>query len=411
MYRLDPDTGKQKFFAKDGTKSVISAVISILIGMVVGTLIIIFVGLTRANISTNGMLEGVKLVFLGIFSTGREAGELTFGFNPVNLGNMLFRATPLIMTGLSVAVAFKTGLFNIGAPGQYLMGTTATLYVALMIPSDVVPAWLIWILAFLCGMIAGALWGSIPGILKAYLNINEVITCIMTNWIAANLVTWFIDAREFLKNSEEGGKVGYVKPTGSQVNGGILIAILMAVIVYIIISRTTFGYQLKACGSNRHAAKYAGINDKRSIVASMAIAGALSAAGASLYYLSGNTEFFWSTYQSLPSEGFNGIPVALLAANNPIGVVFTGIFMSMLNIAGTQLRTLTAYNEYITDIIIAAIVYLSAFSMIIRMFIYNAGKRKKEKKQIAEKPAMAAEAAAAADSGIQTAGAAEGGDK
>ena len=98
MYRLDPDTGKQKFFAKDGTKSVISAVISILIGMVVGTLIIIFVGLTRANISTNGMLEGVKLVFLGIFSTGREAGELTFGFNPVNLGNMLFRATPLIMT-------------------------------------------------------------------------------------------------------------------------------------------------------------------------------------------------------------------------------------------------------------------------------------------------------------------------
>lgn len=428
MYRLDPDTGKQKFFAKDGTKSVISAVISILIGMVVGTLIIIFVGLTRANISTNGMLEGVKLVFLGIFSTGREAGELTFGFNPVNLGNMLFRATPLIMTGLSVAVAFKTGLFNIGAPGQYLMGTTATLYVALMIPSDVVPAWLIWILAFLCGMIAGALWGSIPGILKAYLNINEVITCIMTNWIAANLVTWFIDAREFLKNSEEGGKVGYVKPTaangvetfdfgldkiftGSQVNGGILIAILMAVIVYIIISRTTFGYQLKACGSNRHAAKYAGINDKRSIVASMAIAGALSAAGASLYYLSGNTEFFWSTYQSLPSEGFNGIPVALLAANNPIGVVFTGIFMSMLNIAGTQLRTLTAYNEYITDIIIAAIVYLSAFSMIIRMFIDNAGKRKKEKKQMPEKPVIAAETAAATDSGIQTAGEAEGGDR
>lgn len=428
MYRLDPDTGKQKFFAKDGTKSVISAVISILIGMVVGTLIIIFVGLTRANISTNGMLEGVKLVFLGIFSTGREAGELTFGFNPVNLGNMLFRATPLIMTGLSVAVAFKTGLFNIGAPGQYLMGTTATLYVALMIPSDVVPAWLIWILAFLCGMIAGALWGSIPGILKAYLNINEVITCIMTNWIAANLVTWFIDAREFLKNSEEGGKVGYVKPTaangvetfdfgldkifpGSQVNGGILIAILMAVIVYIIISRTTFGYQLKACGSNRHAAKYAGINDKRSIVASMAIAGALSAAGASLYYLSGNTEFFWSTYQSLPSEGFNGIPVALLAANNPIGVVFTGIFMSMLNIAGTQLRTLTAYNEYITDIIIAAIVYLSAFSMIIRMFIDNAGKRKKEKKQMPEKSVISAETAAATDSGIQTAGEAEGGDK
>ena len=396
MYRLDPDTGKQKFFAKDGTKSVISAIISILIGMFVGTLIIIFVGLSRDNISTEGIVEGIKLVFFGIFSTGREAGELTFGFDQVNIGNMLFRATPLIMTGLSVAVAFKTGLFNIGAPGQYLMGTTASLYIALTIPTDVMPAWLIWIIAFLLGMLAGALWGAIPGILNAYLNINVVITCIMTNWIAANLVTWFFDSMEYLKNSEEGGKVGYIKPTaangvetadfgldklfaGSQVNGGILIAVLMAVIVYIIMSKTTLGYQLKACGNNRHAARYAGINDKMSIISSMAIAGALAAAGGSLYYLSGNTEFFWSTYQSLPDEGFNGIPVALLASNNPVGVIFTGIFMSMLNVAGTELRTLTAYNEYITDIIIASIVYLSAFAMIIKMFIDNRGKKKKEK--------------------------------
>lgn len=396
MYRLDLDTGKQKFFAKDGTKSVISAIISILIGMFVGTLIIIFVGLSRDNISTEGIVEGIKLVFFGIFSTGREAGELTFGFDQVNIGNMLFRATPLIMTGLSVAVAFKTGLFNIGAPGQYLMGTTASLYIALTIPTDVMPAWLIWIIAFLLGMLAGALWGAIPGILNAYLNINVVITCIMTNWIAANLVTWFFDSMEYLKNSEEGGKVGYIKPTaangvetadfgldklfaGSQVNGGILIAVLMAVIVYIIMSKTTLGYQLKACGSNRHAARYAGINDKMSIISSMAIAGALAAAGGSLYYLSGNTEFFWSTYQSLPDEGFNGIPVALLASNNPVGVIFTGIFMSMLNVAGTELRTLTAYNEYITDIIIASIVYLSAFAMIIKMFIDNRGKKKKEK--------------------------------
>ena len=141
-------------------------------------------------------------------------------------------------------------------------------------------------------------------------------------------------------------------------------------------SKTTFGYQLKACGSNRDAAKYAGINDKKNIIYSMAIAGALAGAGAALYYLAGNTEFFWSTYQSLPSEGFNGIPVALLAANHPIGVVFSGCFMSMLNIAGMQLKIMTAYNEYVTDIIIAAIVYLSAFSMIIKMFL---NKKKKQK--------------------------------
>lgn len=393
MYKIDPKTGKQKFYAKDGSKSVISAIISILIGMLVGTAIIVIVGLTSPEITGKGILEGIKLVFLGVFSTGRDGGDLSFGFNPVNMGNLLFRATPLIMTGLSVAVAFKTGLFNIGAPGQYLMGTTATLYVALTIPTETVPAWIVWILAFLAGIIAGALWGSIPGILKAYLNINEVITCIMTNWIAANLVTWFFDVRDTLKNSAEGGKVGYIRPTasngvetfdfgldklfpGSQVNGGIIIAIIIAVLMYIIMSKTTFGYQLKACGSNRHAAKYAGINDKLNIIYSMAIAGALSAAGASLYYLSGNTEFFWTTYQALPAEGFNGIPVALLASNHPVAVVFTGCFMSMLNIAGMQLKTLTAYNEYITDIIIASIVYLSAFAMIIKMFLNNRQKKK-----------------------------------
>lgn len=415
MYKINPDTGKQKFYSTDAAKSVLSAIISILIGMVVGMIIIIAVGLTKDGITSKGIFEGIKLVFLGLFSTGREAGELTFGFNPVNIGNMLFRGTPLIMTGLSVAVAFRTGLFNIGAPGQYLMGTTATLYIALTIPTETVPAWIVWILAFAGGMLAGAIWGCIPGILKAYLNINEVITCIMTNWIAANLVTWFFDVRDELKNAEEGGKVGYIKPTssngvetfdfgldklfpGSQVSGGIIIAILIAIVVYIVMTKTTFGYQLKACGSNRHAARYAGINDKLSIIASMAIAGALSAAGASLYYLAGNTEFFWSTYQMLPDEGFNGIPVALLASNNPIGVIFTGCFMSMLNISGMELKTLTAYNEYITDIIIASIVYLSAFAMLIKMFL---NKRQKKKKEVAE--AQSLETTEASDG--------EGGDK
>ena len=163
---------------------------------------------------------------------------------------------------------------------------------------------------------------------------------------------------------------------GSQINGGIIIAILFAVIVYIILDKTTFGYELKACGFNRYAAKYAGIKDKRNIILSMAIAGALSGAAGSLYYLSGNTEFFWSTYQSLPSEGFNGIAVALLAVNNPLAVALTGTFMSMLNVAGLQLKNLTSYNEYITDVIIAVIVYLSAFALVIKIWL---GERKKKK--------------------------------
>ena len=387
MPRKDPVTGKIKWYKSEGAIAVYSALISIVIGMAVGSIIVIVVGLTKSNISGAGIGEGIKLVFLGVFSTGRNsAGVLSFGFNGVNLGNMLFRAVPLIMTGLSVAVAFKTGLFNIGASGQFLMGTAGTLTVALTLGWTGCPKGIAWILAFLTGMILGGLWGAIPGIFKAYLNINEVITCIMTNWIAANLVTWWFDAHDVFKNSAEGGKVGYIIPlknvgvvtpkmlmnkifAGSQANGGFWIAVLIAIIVWVIMSKTTFGYELKACGANRHAAKYAGINDKKNIILSMAIAGCLAAAGASLYYLSGNTEFYWSTYQKLPQEGFNGIPVALLAANHPIGVIFSGIFMSMLNISGLQLKYLTAYNEYISDIIVAVIVYLAAFSMLIKTML------------------------------------------
>lgn len=395
-----------RLLQKDGAKTVLASLVSILIGLGVGSIVVLLVGLGNpATLGASGAWEGIRLIFGGLFSTGRStAGQLTWGFNPTSIGNMLFRATPLILTGLSVSVAFKTGLFNIGAPGQYLMGTAATLVIALSIPAGSLPRFVIWLLAFLGGMLAGALWGCIPGLVKAFLNINEVLACIMTNWIAANLVTWLFDGSSFC-NTVENTKTGYIYKTaygkvmadggwtyadgagvqtaklgldklfpGSQVNGGILIAILLAVGVYVLMTKTTLGYELKACGSNRHAARYAGINDKRNIVLSMAIAGSLSGAAASLYYLAGNTEFFWSTYQSLPAAGFNGIPVALLAANNPIGVIFTGCFMAMLNIIGLQMTNLTAYNEFITDVIIAVIVYLSAFSLLIKLWL---GGRKK----------------------------------
>ena len=373
-------------YQKDATKKVLASLISILIGLLVGVIVVVLVGLSKDTITGSGIWDGVRLIFFGILSNGRDsAGQLSWGYNAQSLGNMLFRATPLIMTGLSVAVAYKTGLFNIGAPGQYLMGTLASLMIALGIPSTSVPAGLVWILAFLGGCLAGALWGAIPGALKAFLNINEVLASIMTNWLAANLVTWAFDISNF-KNMVENTKSGYIYKTsyngvataklgldklfpGSQVNGGILIAIVIAILVYVLMTKTTMGYQLKACGSNRHAARYAGINDKRNIVLSMAIAGCLAGGGAALYWLSGNTEFYWSTYQSLPSIGFNGIPVALLAVSNPIGVIFTAIFMAMLDIVGQQLTGLTAYNEYITDVIISVIVYLSAFSLVIRAMI------------------------------------------
>ncbi|MGN1369146.1 MAG: ABC transporter permease [Aristaeellaceae bacterium] len=401
---------------KNGTQIILASLLSIVIGMLAGSIIITIVGLTNDTLGIKGVWDGIRIVFLGLFIKARDAaGNLVFAFNPQMMGNMLFRAIPVILTGLSVALANKTGLFNIGASGQYLAGTAATLFIALSMPvtgsemtawqasqgiahAVTFPAWFVWCLAFVGGMLAGALWGAIPGLLKALLNINEVLACIMTNWIAANLVTWAFDMSS-LKNVVENTKTGYIYKTsfngvetakmgldklfpGSQVNGGILIAAVLAVAVFIMLSRTTFGYELKACGSNRLAARYAGIRDKQSIVISMAIAGALAGAAGSLYYLAGNTEFFWSTYQSLPAEGFNGIPVALLAANNPVAVIFTGMFMSMLNICGLQLKNLTNFNEYITDVIIAVIVYLSAFSLVMKMLIGKIGQKRSGKEDV-----------------------------
>ena len=375
---------KKNLLKNDAVQSLLASLGCIVFGLLVGYIVLLF-------IQPKGAGKAILTIIENFFTYNRAETQMKY------LGSTLVKTAPLLMCSLSILFAYKVGLFNIGAPGQYLISTMATLMIALSIPSSSVPTWIIWILAFLGGCLAGALWGALPGLAKACLNINEVLACIMTNWVAANLVTWMFDISNF-KNTVENTKSGYIYKTsfngvatpklgldklfpGSQVNAGILVAILLAIAMYILMTKTTLGYELQACGANRHAARYAGIKDKRNIVLSMAIAGALAGAGAALYYLSGNTEFYWSTYQSLPAEGFNGIPVALLAVNNPIAVIFAGVFMAMLKIVGQQLTNLTAYNEYITDVIIAVIVYLSAFSLVIRMMLSG---RKKKKIAVAD---------------------------
>ena len=381
---------KNQTLWNDGTKTVVASLLSILMGIVFGGVLLFVVALCL-KMPLSSAWEGFRIVLGGVFNTGRnyDAGSaLTFGLNARLIGDMLFRATPLIMTGLSVALAYKTGLFNIGAPGQYLMGTAMSIIVALSIDTSAVPSFLVWILAFLAAIAAGALWGCIPGFFKAYLNVNEVITSIMTNWIAANLVTLLFEGSSYINNVDY-GKTGYTLKTatngvataklgldlgGSNANAGFLVAILFAVVAYVVINKTTFGYELRACGSNKNAARYAGMNEKRNIVLSMAIAGGLAAAGAALYFLQGDVEFSWHTSMTLPATGFNGIPVALLASCSPIGCIFSGMFMAYLTISGNQLSTFTAYNEYIANIIIAVIVYLSAFTLFFKGLM---SKRKK----------------------------------
>ena len=366
--------------SSEGLKSLSASLLCIFGGIFVGFVVLVLLSVFNPRIGFAEAVRGILIVLGGPFSGG---GNSLFQF-----GNMLFNATPLILTGLSACIAFKTGLFNIGAPGQYLMGAMVTLIVSLSIPSAAVPSLVIWLLALICGTLAGALWGAIPGFFKAYLNVNEVIVCIMTNWIAANVVSWVFNGSKFINVAES--KVNFIMKTevnniatatfgldkifsgGSVVSyadASIFLAICVAIALYVVMNKTTFGYELKACGYNRDGAKYAGMNEKRNLLLAMAIAGGLAAMGASIWCLNGHQDFKWETYQTLPVDGFNGIPAALLAGNNPIGIIFTAIFLKYINVGGSNLAANTAFNEYVSQLMVAMIVYFSGFARYISMLL------------------------------------------
>ena len=363
--------------SSEGLKSLSASLLCIFGGIFVGFVVLVLLSVFNPRIGFAEAVRGILIVLGGPFSGG---GNSLFQF-----GNMLFNATPLILTGLSACIAFKTGLFNIGAPGQYLMGAMVTLIVSLSIPSATVPSPVIWLLALICGTLAGALWGAIPGFFKAYLNVNEVIVCIMTNWIAANVVSWVFNGSKFINVAES--KVNFIMKTEvnniatatfgldkifsvvSYADASIFLAICVAIALYIVMNKTTFGYELKACGYNRDGAKYAGMNEKRNLLLAMAIAGGLAAMGASIWCLNGHQDFKWETYQTLPVDGFNGIPAALLAGNNPIGIIFTAIFLKYINVGGSNLAANTAFNEYVSQLMVAMIVYFSGFARYISMLL------------------------------------------
>lgn len=381
------------FFSTDGAKSVISSLLCIVAGILVGFIVLVILALTSDMIPLSDAFRGLGIILAGPFASG---GSRNIAFV---LGDMLFESAPLLLTGLSVAIAFKTGLFNIGAPGQYLMGAMGSVIVALSVPTTPQTAFWVWLLALVVGMLCGMLWGLIPGLFKAFLNVNEVIVCIMTNWIAANVVSWvFNNNKQFINTA--GGKTAYTLPTtangvqtpklgldkifpGSNIDIGIFVAILVAVGIFILMNKTTLGYELKACGHNKNAAKYAGMNEKRNIMLSMAIAGGLAAIGASLYYLNGGAELACNTYGKLPDNGFNGIPVALLASNNPLGVIFSSVFLRFIDKGGYNLAGFTAYNEYVSDLIIAVIIYFAGFSKLIKDML---SRRKAKASEVTAKP-------------------------
>ena len=350
--------------------SVLAALLCIVIGMAVGFLVLL--AINPAHAWGDGFVRIIKGGF-------HDA--------PYGVGKELANAAPLIMTGLSVAFAFKTGLFNIGAAGQYTLGAYGALYCAIMLKMP-------WYVCLIVATILGGIWGAIPGFFKAYFNINEVITSIMFNWIGLYLVNELIyqngtgpmyDVRNtrtlnLSKNAEFAQSIipDFGLNKMFQTNSttiAIFLAAAVAILIWVILNKTTFGYELKACGLSRDAAQYAGINSKRNIVLSMVISGALSGIGGGIYYLAGTGQYVIE--KSILGMGFNGIPVALLASSNPVGTIFSALFISYIQVGGAAMQP--AYSSETIDIVIAVIIYLAAFALLMRGVIAKAVSGRKEK--------------------------------
>ena len=335
--------------------SFLSSLTAIIIGLLFGLVILFISNAPQA-------LKGFQIILKGGFSGGAKG-----------LGDTLYFATPLIMTGLSVGFAFKTGLFNIGAPGQFVVGSFFAVYVGIVFTGL---GSMQWVAALLAGLIGGALWGLIPGLLKAYKNVNEVIASIMMNYIGMYMVNMIVRNSttlfDTLRNQSRYPSANAIIPKmglnaifpGSSVNGGFFIAVLAVIVIHILLNKTTFGYELKAVGHNKFASKYAGINETKSIILSMAIAGALAGLGGALLLLAGAGKHI-EVVDVLPIEGFNGIPVALLGMSHPIGVLFSALFIAHLGRGGFYLQRLRFVPEIIT-IITASIVYFSAFALVVK---------------------------------------------
>lgn len=263
---------RKSIFKGEGFINFSSSILAIICGLLFGFLILLA---SNPQQAVNGFLMIIK----GGFTDGMKG-----------VGDVLYYATPIIMTGLSVGFAFKTGLFNIGASGQFTAGAFAAVYVG--VKWTFLPPAIHWLVALLAAILVGALVGSIPGILKAFFNVNEVISAIMMNYIGMYIVNLLV--RNYIYDPLKNQSVAVAKSAilpkagmdkifvGASLNIGIFIAIICVILIYIILNKTTFGYELKACGLNPSASKYAGINEKRNIVLSMVISGALAGAWRSI---------------------------------------------------------------------------------------------------------------------------------
>ena len=360
---------------KDSVQAVLASLVCVLGGILVGYIALLI-------IEPKGAFEAIVSILESFF---HYPGKLRMKY----FGQALVRTAPLIMCALSVLFAYKVGMFNIGVAGQYVAGGCACLYAAL--------AWNVpWYVCLLIGMAAGALMGAVAGLLKTWCNVNVVISGIMLNWISLYMTNLILTpvknpqspyTKSLLGNNNSAllPDIGLRELLGNEksVTIAIPLAVIMAILIWLILNKTRFGYELKATGHNYYAAKYAGMKQNRNIILSMLISGALAGMGAGLLYLTGIEEWE-TTISSVPAMGFNGIAVAFLGGLSPIGSILSAFFIQYITFGGGNVD-LQVYCSQISSLISSLIIYLCAFVAFFKWFIQSRLQKSEEKTAAAQK--------------------------
>lgn len=371
----------KKILKNEAVQSLLTSLICILIGMLVGYIVLLL-------IEPSGAAESIIAVAKNFFGYSRANMRLK------HLGTTLVKTAPLIMCSLSVLFSYKVGLFNIGAAGQYVMGACACIYAAL--------GWgWSWLPCMIFAGAVGAAYGMIVGALKAYFNVNEVISGIMLNWIGlyfTNMVLVNVkDASSaYTYTFKAAGKDAILPSLGlnelfsgnQYVSIAIPLSIIFAILVWVVLNKTKFGFELKATGYNKHAAKYCGMAEKRNIIVSLAISGALAGLAGSFLYQT-DIEQWQVTLSSVPGMGFNGIAAAFLGGLNPIGAIFSSFFIQHITEGGSHVD-LTIYCSQISELISSLIIYLCGFVGFLKMAM-NTALAKSDEKKLAKEAAKTEE--------------------
>ncbi len=363
---------KNNLLKNNAVQSLIASLLCIVLGLLLGYVVLLFINPAGAG-------EAILAVIKNFWNYSRANLQIK------NFGNTLVKTAPLLMCALSVLFAYKVGLFNIGAAGQYVVGSCACLYGALALHLG-------WLPCLLLAALAGCVYGALVGLLKAYCNVNEVISGIMLNWIGLYTTNMLLakvkeSTSPYTLHLKAEAPQAILPTAGidrlfnnnTNVTVAIPLAILFAVAIMILLDKTKLGYELRATGNNKNAAKYAGMAEKRNIILTLVIAGALAALGGAFLYLT-DYEQWLVTASAVPGMGFNGIAAAFLGGLNPIGTIFASYFIQHITVGGAYVDK-TMYSSQISDLISSLIIYLCGFVLFIK-YAMNMSIAKREEKAI-----------------------------